>query len=713
MKNNLLQTLSFSFRGMISSTKKVALKASVLFIISLIGANYAPAQEIQESALRQMKSLMDEKVSRTPAQKKINSQILYTYKMRNGQPLTSEVATLQTDIVKDADGKIKVDIDANVTPQLLNSLKAMGCEIIFSSEKFRNIVSNIPLEIVEQVALLDAIKHINPWIAPVNNSDFSSLMRVDKARNTNNLSTLNLAKKHNNNLVFKSKYAPDFTIRAENVKKQLNEALGQRELNGMSSVMSFVALATSEGDITHKAALARAVFGMNGSGVKIGVLSDSYDTRTTGTNAADDIASGDLPGPGNPNGFTTPVTVLLDDPDGSDEGRAMLQIIHDLAPGAELYFATAFVSQASFAEQIIALQEAGCDIIVDDVNYFVEAVFQDDNVAQAVNTVTAAGVLYFSSAGNSGNKNDNTSGVWEGDFLDAGTATVGTVTIAGGTLHDFGGGVTNNLITLAATVPLLKWSDPLGASGNDYDLYILNSALTSVIVASTDIQDGNDNPVEALFYNVPANNRLVIFKKTGAVVRALHLNTNRGRLNFNTPGVTYGHNAAAAAYTVAATPAVTPGPYPGVFNPANSVETFSSDGPRRIFFNPDSTEITPGNVLFGTNGGTLLQKPDITAADGVVTTTPGFARFYGTSAAAPHAAAIAALITSELPAPTPAQIRTALVRSEIDIETPGSDRDAAAGSIIAYDAIIPSGPPPSLQNIRPSAGTGHQDPQRE
>ena len=621
--------------------------------------------------------------------------------MRNGQPLTSEVATLKTDVVKDAKGKIKVDIDADATPQLLNSLKAMGCEIIFSSEKFRNIVANIPLDVVEQVALLDAIKHINPWIAPVNNSDFSSLMRVDKSGNTNNFSTLNLAKKHNNNSVFKFKYAPDFTSRAENVKKQLNEVLGQKELNGLSSVMSFVALATSEGDVTHKAALARAVFGMNGSGVKIGVLSDSYDTRTTGTNAADDIASGDLPGPGNPNGFTTPVTVLLDDPDGSDEGRAMLQIIHDLAPGAELYFSTAFVSQASFAEQIIALHAAGCDIIVDDITYFAEAVFQDDNVAQAVNKVTAAGVLFFSSAGNSGNKNDNTSGVWEGDFLDAGTATIGPVTIAGGTFHDFSGGVTNNQITLEARVPSLKWSDPLGASGNDYDLYIFNSALSSVVLASTDIQDGNDNPVEALFYVIPAGYRIVIFKKTGAAVRALHLNTNRGRLNFNTPGVTYGHNAAAAAYTVAATPAVTPGPYPGVFNPANLVETFSSDGPRRIFFNPDSTEITPGNVLFGTNGGTLLQKPDITAADGVVTSTPGFARFYGTSAAAPHAAAIAALIKSKLPALTPAQIRTALISSAIDIEAPGSDRDAGAGIIMAYEALLAAGATASFSNLEP------------
>jgi hypothetical protein len=71
--------------------------------------------------------------------------------------------------------------------------------------------------------------------------------------------------------------------------------------------------------------------------------------------------------------------------------------------------------------------------------------------------------------------------------------------------------------------------------------------------------------------------------------------------------------ATRAAATFNGAPA---GPYPNAFNAANVVETFSSDGPRRIFFNADSTPITPGNFLGGTNGGLLRQKPDITAADG-------------------------------------------------------------------------------------------------
>ncbi|MEI9956416.1 MAG: hypothetical protein WDM90_08975 [Ferruginibacter sp.] len=108
------------------------------------------------------------------------------------------------------------------------------------------------------------------------------------------------------------------------------------------------------------------------------------------------MASGDLPGPGNPFGFTTPVTVLQDFATGTDEGRAMANIVHDLAPGAQLFFATANVGgQPGFAQAILNLRAAGCDIICDDVFYYAEPVFQDGVIAQAVNTVTASGALFF------------------------------------------------------------------------------------------------------------------------------------------------------------------------------------------------------------------------------------------------------------------------------------------------------------------------------
>ena len=65
--------------------------------------------------------------------------------------------------------------------------------------------------------------------------------------------------------------------------------------------------------------------------------------------------------------------------------------------------------------------------------------------------------------------------------------------------------------------------------------------------------------------------------------------------------------------------------------------------------------------------------------------------FYGTSAAAPHAAAIAALLKSARPGITPAEVRAALLASAIDIEAPGVDRDAGAGIIMANDALFHGG----------------------
>ena len=129
----------------------------------------------------------------------------------------------------------------------------------------------------------------------------------------------------------------------------------------------------SEGDGQLNAATARSSFGVDGSGVTVGILSDSFDRAAeAATHAAGDVASGDLPGPGSPCGSTGPVN-LLDDSEagGTDEGRAMAQIVHDLAPGANLAFASATAAndQYAFAAAVRALKTAGASVLVDDVFY--------------------------------------------------------------------------------------------------------------------------------------------------------------------------------------------------------------------------------------------------------------------------------------------------------------------------------------------------------
>jgi len=159
-------------------------------------------------------------------------------------------------------------------------------------------------------------------------------------------------------------------------------------------------------------------------------------------------------------------------------------------------------------------------------------------------------------------------------------------------------------------------------------------------------------------------------------------------VSIKTAGATFGHNAGLNTMSTAATywnsARTGTRPFTGAANPN---EVFSSDGPRKIFYNPNGTPITPGNFLFATNGGTTLIKPDIAAADGISTKTPGFLPFFGTSAAAPHAAGIAALIVQAKPAYTPAQIKTAMTATALDSMAPGIDRDSGYGIVMATLAI--------------------------
>jgi hypothetical protein len=247
---------------------------------------------------------------------------------------------------------------------------------------------------------------------------------------------------------------------------------------------------TSQGDVALRADIARTLHGVDGTGLTVAVMSDSYDQSTIfpATTAADDIASGDLP-PGNPvvpggafencggGLFGTPCT---------DEGRAMLQIVYDLAPGAGLMFHTALNNSVRFASGINKLAAAGADVIVDDLAYPHEPMFMDGIIAQAVDNAAAAGVSYFSAAGNAARKS------YEAAFVDSGEILCIEVIPDGicdpifeevGPMHDFdpGPGVdTLQSITIPQGQTIIigmQWEDPFGnvetgdgpAAGGDED----------------------------------------------------------------------------------------------------------------------------------------------------------------------------------------------------------------------------------------------------
>ena len=183
-----------------------------------------------------------------------------------------------------------------------------------------------------------------------------------------------------------------------------------------------------QGDFAQRSWVVRPT--LLGTGVTVGVLSDSFDCYAVyaapgssvpvsgyegyaynGFTAdyATDVSTGALPAnvdvleEPQPSclSYYAPAPAPKDSvyPPFSDEGRAMLQIVHAVAPGAGLAFYTADNSEADFASGIGKLAAAGAKVIADDVGYFDEPFFQDGIVAQAIDAVEAQGVAYFSAAG--------------------------------------------------------------------------------------------------------------------------------------------------------------------------------------------------------------------------------------------------------------------------------------------------------------------------
>ena len=443
---------------------------------------------------------------------------------------------------------------------------------------------------------------------------------------------------------------------------------------------------TTQGDHVMGSDAARTTHGVDGAGVKVGVLSDSFDCLG---GAADDKASGDLP---------ATVTVLQEDPgcsSGTDEGRAMLQIVHDVAPGASLAFATAETGQAGYANNIRALRNAGATVIVDDVLYLAEPMFQDGVVAQAVDEVAADGVAYFSAAGNNGRKAYDHTFV-AGQFLAAGTFGG---SFLGGTPHNFGSSVMQRIAIPGGGrfTLVLQWDSPFFSVGgppgtqNDLDVYLLVQNAVggfSVVSAATSNDLASGDPFESLgpiSCGAPTGRQCI-----GFLMIVVHAGPNPGRIKYVlftrggnptlTPaissGTLYGHANAQGAIAIGAASYKTP----------TTLEAFSSGG------------TTP--VLFDTSGDPLPApdlrafKPELVAPDGVDTTFfgvdtdgTGFPNFFGTSAAAPHAAGVGALLQQALPSLTPVELRTALEDTALNMGPAGFDTNSGFGLIQAGPAL--------------------------
>ena len=419
---------------------------------------------------------------------------------------------------------------------------------------------------------------------------------------------------------------------------------------------------------------------ITGDGIDVGTLSDSADTRDAlggdGISGfAESQATGDLP--------PDDRLLLIQDSAGeSDEGRAMMEHIYDLAPGVDTFgFATAFGGKANFANNIANLAISGMDIINDDVVYFSEPIYQDGVIAQAVIDYVDDGGIYF--ALNHNYANLSREFVWNDTDND--------------NLHDFATGPVDELIgiSLAANSEVtigLQWTEPWANAQTDLEIDVYDNAGNTVLFSSNDANVGG-NPVDLVTINSGAGGAggfLAIRYNAGSVptgltAKLVAYDNGASRFTFDEyPGLAAGtltpHAGTPKSIAIGAAP----------FFAIGTAETFSGRGPFRQFF--DSS----GNAL---DDNSTMLKPDFLSIDNCNTTFFGqdipqdadtFPNFSGTSAATPNAAAVGALMLDAAGGPgtiNQDSMRRYLRQASVDIAPALHDIVNGFGRIDAVGAV--------------------------
>ena len=456
--------------------KKTA--ALTFFAISTSTVYAEDTSVIKDNAIPQIQMLESDRSNQTPEQKKIATDLLAKVQAVKGVKING-IPNNQAGSIPSSQA-VAVDVITSDSKTLGTAISKSGGSLVPNSVGNGRVTAVVPISQLEEVAKSPSVK----WIQS------TSKMRLNRT-----------------NLEYNS-------LQTEFAKVQ-----GPQD---------------SEGDEAHDAANARTTFKVSGIGVKIGVLSDSVQNLAY---AQKQKSLGPVHVLTNQSGVLPP-----NSPFGTDhgEGTAMLEIIHRLAPGSELYFATANFGQEHMANNIKALVKLGCNIIVDDISYSDESPFQDGPIAKAINKASDKGVLYFSSAANSGNLLNHTSGTWEGDFS-KGEEIHWTVQgqHKNGFLHLFAAGQQSDLVKQSGQGDIsLFWNDPLNNATNEYDLFVLDPR-GNVLTGAYATLNAQQDPLQ--FLRLPgafklAGQTIAIVQTSGASDRHLYLDTDEGELDIGTNG---------------------------------------------------------------------------------------------------------------------------------------------------------------------------------
>lgn len=468
---------------------------------------------------------------------------------------------------------------------------------------------------------------------------------------------------------------------------------------------------TSEGVPLHRADVAQRRLGVTGRGQKVGAMSDGV------TSLAESVAKGELP----------PDVQVLDPGDG-DEGTAMLEEIYDTAPGAKLLFSGTGETLEDHVAGLRALAAAGADIITEDLAFDDEPAFQQGLTAATAEEIARHGVFFSSSAGNLGARHAPrvvASGTGRtpddvpagGNFASCPNAPDNLVNLTGTADNTFdlrinpGGAI---LVTLQWSEPRAIFPTPGRGGFTDLNLYLLNDAGTDCLASSASVQaNGVGDTIEQLIWENP-NPAATTFKLavdvqgTSTAVRSPLLdlrwrNFAAALANINTPDRAGSMNpdsnylgAATSAAAVNSSVSVDPATIP--------IESFSAGGPVQV---GSTTQCRGGAAgpCTGVAGRPFATKvaPTWAAADGVSisgsggfpnpavcpTTVQGQCRFFGTSAAAPSAAGVAALVRQELGGRLPAALLNLALRGlAVDRGDPGLDNVFGAGVLQAVPKFV-------------------------